>query len=169
MPILSRRGALGLAAASLPPRVAQAAWPDRPIRILHGFAPGGTADTLSRLMAAPLSEALGQPVVVEARPGAGGNIATAALARAASDGDTLDLLTGGHAVNAAFGQALPYDPVADFDFIALILRYAFVVVVRQDSTARDLAGLLAMARARPGEVSFGSAGTGSSTTWWGRC
>jgi tripartite-type tricarboxylate transporter receptor subunit TctC len=160
--MIARRAALGLLAAPAFIRPARAAWPDRPIRLLHGFGPGGTADILARLLAAPMGEALGQPLVVEARPGAGGNIASAQLARAPADGNTLGLLTGGHAVSAAFAQGLTFDPVNDFDFVALVVRYAFVVVVRADSPARDLKALLDLARAQPGRVTFGSAGVGST-------
>ncbi|MGE5200180.1 MAG: Bug family tripartite tricarboxylate transporter substrate binding protein [Rhodospirillaceae bacterium] len=160
--MIARRAALGLLAAPFAVSQAQAAWPDRPIRLLHGFGPGGTADILARLLAQPMSEALGQPVVVESRPGAGGNIASAQLARAPADGNTLGLLTGGHAVSAAFAQGLIFDPLNDFDFVALVARYAFVVMVRADSPVRDLKGLLDMARAEPGKVTFGSAGTGST-------
>jgi tripartite-type tricarboxylate transporter receptor subunit TctC len=158
---ITRRAALGLLAAPLLIRPA-AAFPDRPLRMLHGFAPGGTADILARLLAAPIGEALGQPVVVESRPGAGGNIASAQLARAPADGHTIGLLTGGHAVSAAFAQGLTFDPVNDFDFVAMVVRYAFVVVVRADSPARDLKGLLDLARAQPGRITFGSAGVGST-------
>lgn len=160
--MINRRMALGLLAAPLVIRPAFAAWPDRPIRLLQGFAPGGTADILARLIGGPIGEALGQPVVVESRPGAGGNIASAALARSAPDGHTIGLLTGGHAVSGAFAQGLTFDPVNDFDFVSLVVRYAFVIVVRADSPARDLAGLVAMARAQPGRVTFGSAGVGST-------
>jgi tripartite-type tricarboxylate transporter receptor subunit TctC len=159
--MITRRATLGLLAAPLLIRPA-AAWPDRPLRMLHGFAPGGTADILARVLAAPLGDALGQPVVVESRPGAGGNIASAALARSPADGHTIGLLTGGHAVSAAFAQGLTFDPVNDFDFVSMVVRYAFVVVVRADSPARDLKGLLDMARAQPGRVTFGSAGVGST-------
>jgi tripartite-type tricarboxylate transporter receptor subunit TctC len=159
--MITRRAGLGLLAAPLLIRPA-AAWPERPLRMLHGFAPGGTADILARLLAAPIGEALGQPVVVEPRPGAGGNIASAQLARAPADGHTIGLLTGGHAVSGAFAQGLTFDPVNDFDFVAMVVRYAFVVVVRNDSPARDLKGLLDLARAQPGRITFGSAGVGST-------
>jgi tripartite-type tricarboxylate transporter receptor subunit TctC len=159
--MITRRLALGLLAAPLLIRPALA-WPDRPMRLLHGFGPGGTADILARLIAQPIGEALGQPVVVESRPGAGGNIASAALARSPADGHTIGLLTGGHAVSAAFAQGLTFDPVNDFDFVSMIVRYAFVIVVRADSPARDLAGLVALAKAQPGRVTFGSAGVGST-------
>ncbi|MGG5817467.1 tripartite tricarboxylate transporter substrate binding protein [Falsiroseomonas sp. HW251] len=160
--MITRRAALAMLATPLIASPALAAWPERPIRLLHGFAPGGTADILARLLATPMGEQLGQPVIVESRPGAGGNIASAQLARSAPDGYTLGLLTGGHAVSAAFAQGLTFDPVADFDFVALVVRYAFVVVVRADNPARDLKSLLDLARANPGRVTFGSAGVGST-------
>lgn len=160
--MIRRRAALGLLAAPLLAGPARATWPERPIRMLHGFGPGGTADILARLLAAPMGEALGQPVVVEPRPGAGGNVASGQLARAPADGQTIGLITGGHAVSAAFAQGLTFDPLNDFDFVALVARYAFVVVVRSDSAARDLKGLLDMARAQPARVTFGSAGVGST-------
>ncbi|WP_137180733.1 tripartite tricarboxylate transporter substrate binding protein [Roseomonas sp. AR75] len=160
--MITRRATLGLLAAPLLATPALGAWPERPIRLLHGFGPGGTADILARLLAQPMGDALGQPVVVEPRPGAGGNIASAQLARAPADGYTLGLLTGGHAVSAAFAQGLTFDPLNDFDFVALVVRYAFVVVVRADNPARDLKALLDQARAQPGRVTFGSAGVGST-------
>ena len=160
--MIRRRAALGLLAAPLLAGPARATWPERPIRMLHGFGPGGTADILARLLAGPMGEALGQPVVVEPRPGAGGNVASGQLARAPADGQTIGLITGGHAVSAAFAQGLTFDPLNDFDFVALVARYAFVVVVRNDSAARDLKGLLDMARAQPARLTFGSAGVGST-------
>lgn len=153
--------AAGLAGLAAPAR-AQPAWPERPISLIHGFPPGGGADTVSRLVAAPLGERLGRPVLVESRPGAGGNIGSLAVARAAPDGHTLGLQTGSHAVNAAFGRIRDYDPVEGLDWIAILLRYAFVLVVREDNPARDLAALLELARRNPGSVTYGSGGVGSS-------
>ena len=105
--MIARRMTLGLLAAPLILRPASANWPDKPIRMLHGFGPGGTADILARLLATPIGDALGQPVIVESRPGAGGNIASAQLARAPADGNTLALLTGGHAVSRGGPRAAP--------------------------------------------------------------
>lgn len=142
---------------------AQGAWaPDRAITLLHGFAAGGAADTISRILAPPLAEALGRPVVVEPRPGAGGNIASAALARAAPDGHTIGLMTGSHGVAAAFGRTTGFDPVDSFAWISIVLRYAFVFVVRADSPWRDLPALIAAARVAPGAVQYGGLGPGSS-------
>ncbi|WP_431268028.1 tripartite tricarboxylate transporter substrate-binding protein [Dankookia sp. P2] len=116
---------------------------------------------LARILAAPLGSHLGQPVVVEARPGAGGMVAAAALTRAAADGYTMGLMTGGHAVSAAFGRNLTFDPVDGFTWIAQVVEYGFVVTVRADHPAADLRALLARAAA-PNGLSYGSAGTGST-------
>lgn len=157
MRLLPRRAALLL--PLLPrPALAQA----KPVTLVHGFGPGGPADAMARLIAPGIGEALGANVVVEPRPGAGGNIAAAHVSRAAPDGQTLILLTGGHAVSAAFARGLTYEPVEGFSFVSLIVRYAFVVAVRADHPAQDLRGLLAMARTVPGSVAFGSAGNGST-------
>lgn len=153
---IPRRAALLLPLAT--PALAQA----RPITLVHGFGPGGPADAMARLIAPGLGEALGSSVLVEPRPGAGGNIAAAAVSRAAPDGTTLILLTGGHAVSAAFARNLNYEPVDGFSFVSLIVRYAFVVAVRADHPAQDLKALLAMAGAAPGAIAFGSAGNGST-------
>jgi len=157
---MPRRSLLALA-SSLLPFPAGAAYPERPVVLLHGFAPGGSADVLARTMAGPLGSALGQPVVVEARPGAGGMIAAGGLARAPADGHTIGLMTGGHAVGAAFGRNLGFDPVGAFAWISLVVEYAFVIAVRADHPARDLRALLALAAA-PAGLAFGSAGAGST-------
>lgn len=157
---LTRRGLLGAAPALLV-APAYAAYPERPIILLHGFAPGGSADVLARTLAGPLGSAVGQPVVVEARPGAGGMLAAATLSRAAADGHTIGLMTGGHAVNAAFGRNLSFDPIAGFAWISLVVEYAFVVAVRADHPARDLQAMLTLAAAPEG-LAFGSAGAGST-------
>ncbi len=160
-PRIARRAALLLPAAAMlaTPVLAQ----PRPITLVHGFGPGGPADLMARLIAPGVGESLNTGVVVEPRPGAGGNIAAAAVSRAAPDGATLILLTGGHAVSGAFARNLGYEPVEGFAFVSLIVRYAFVVAVRADHPARDLRALLETARAGgPGTVAFGSAGAGST-------
>ncbi len=157
---LSRRlllGGIGALAAG----PALAAWPERPITLLHGFAPGGSADALARVLAVSLGNLLGQTMLVEPRPGAGGMVASAALSRAAPDGYTLGLITGGHAVAAAFGRNLTFDPVEGFTWISRVVEFGFVIAVRADHPARDLRALLQMAN-RPGGITFGSAGVGST-------
>ncbi len=156
-----RRALVGAAAIAGLARPALA-WPDRSITLIHGFGPGGAADTICRLIAPPLAEVLGRPMVVDPRPGAGGNIGTLALARAQPDGHTIGLLTGSHGVAAAFGRASGFDPLDGFEWVSLFLRYGFVLAVRADNPLRDVAGLIAAARALPEGFQYGSLGPGSS-------
>jgi len=158
----TRRTALALALCVLVAPAFADSSPSHPIRLVHGFAPGGAADTLSRIVADGLSKNLGQPVVVEAKPGAGGNLAADAVAKAAPDGYTLGLVTGGHAISAALYKTLNYQPVDSFEMISTIVYYALVIAVRNDSPARSLGDLIAMAKAKPGRLSFGSVGFGST-------
>lgn len=137
-------------------------YPSRPIRLLHGFAAGGAADTLSRIIADGLSKKLGQPIIVEAKPGAGGNIAADAVAKAAPDGYTIGLVTGAHAISAATYKSLSYQPAESFDMISTLVYYALVIAVRSDHPAKSLGGLIAMAKEKPGTLSFGSVGFGST-------
>lgn len=162
---MKRRGMLAAALAAGGSRVRHAQAQDpagRPVTLMHGFGPGGPADGIARLVAGPLGAALRQPVVVDPRPGAGGNIAAAALSRATPDGSVIGLVTGGHAVTAAFGRNQNYEPVDGFEPVVQLVRYSFVVAVRADSPLRDLKALLRAASAAPGELQFGSAGTGTT-------
>jgi tripartite-type tricarboxylate transporter receptor subunit TctC len=152
---------LALACLGVKPAAAQT-YPDHVIRIVHGFAPGGAADTLSRIMAEGLSKQLGQTVIVEAKPGAGGNIASEVVAKATPDGYTLGLVTGGHAISAALYNELRYQPVDSFEMISTVVYYALVVAVRNDYPAKTMADLIAIAKAKPGSLSFGSVGFGST-------
>jgi tripartite-type tricarboxylate transporter receptor subunit TctC len=162
-PRFNRRQILAATLSSLAvPAWAQQPYPARPIRLLHGFAPGGAADTLSRIIAEGLQKKLGQPVVVEAKPGAGGNLAANAVAKAQPDGYTLGLATGGHAISAAIYKSLNFEPVDDFEMISTLVYYALVIAVRADNPAKTLADLLAEAKAKPGSLSFGSVGFGST-------
>ena len=137
-------------------------YPNRVIRIIHGFAPGGAADTLSRIMAESLSKHLGQNVIVEAKPGAGGNIGSEAVAKAEPDGYTLGLVTGGHAISGALYNELRFQPVDSFQMISTIVYYALVVAVRSDFPAKTLGEFVAIAKTKPGTLSFGSVGFGST-------
>jgi tripartite-type tricarboxylate transporter receptor subunit TctC len=148
---------------ALAPSLADAqTYPNRPIRLLHGFSPGGAADTLARVVSDGLSKRLGQPVIVEAKPGAGGNIAAAAIANAASDGYTLGLVTGAHAISGTLYKKLAYEPTDSFEMVSTLVYYALVIAVRADSPAKTLPDLIAMAKAKPNELSFGSVGFGST-------
>lgn len=140
---------------------AAADYPSRPIRLLHGFAPGGNADVIARVLGEALTRGLGQPVVVEAHAGAGGNLATDMVAKAAPDGHTLVLLTTGHVISAALYRQLPFDANADLQYISTVSDFPFFFVVRADNPSPDIAAVVAAARARPEAVTFGSAGVGT--------
>ena len=155
--------AAGLILACAAPLTASAQdFPDKPIKIYQGFAAGGNADTIARVVSAEMSKGLGQPFVVEAQTGAGGTIAATTVARARPDGYTLLLATGGHAVAGALYNKLNYQTVADFQMISTVTFFPFLLVVRADSPYRSLAELLAAARADARSVSYGSAGVGST-------
>src|SRR4051794_11420189 len=116
---------------------AKAEYPERTIRLIHGFAAGGPADSVSRIVAEALSGQLKEPVVVEPKPGAGGNIGADAVAKAAPDGYTIGLVTGGHAVSGAWYEKLPFDPVESFQMVSTIVDYAFVIAARPDFEATN--------------------------------
>lgn len=162
----TRRGLLPLLAVpAAAPRTARAqAWtPDRPIRFIVGFAPGGSTDTTARVIGQAISGPLGQSVVIENRTGAGGNIATEHVARSAPDGYTLVVASmGTQATNAALYRTLPFDPVRDFTAVTLIALSATVLVVHPSVPARTTQELIAMARAQPGRLNYGTGGSGSS-------
>ena len=138
------------------------AYPERPIKIYQGFAPGGNADAIARAVGLEMGKTLGQPIVVEAQSGAGGTIAAATVARARPDGYTLLLATGGHAVAGALYNTLPYKSVADFEMISTLTYFPFLIVVNANSKVQGLAEVLAAARAAPGTVAYGTAGVGST-------
>ena len=155
--------AAGLALACAAPLHGLAqVFPDKPIKIYQGFAAGGNADTIARVVSTEMSKGLGQPFVVEAQTGAGGTIASGTVARAKPDGYTLLLATGGHAVAGALYNKLSYQTVTDFQMVSTITYFPFLLVVRADSPYRSLAEMLAAARADARGVSYGSAGIGST-------
>lgn len=138
-------------------------YPTRPIRFVLPFgAPGGAPDTIARNLAPKLSEALGQQVVVEPRVGAGGTIGTEVVANAAPDGYAILLTSPSHAINATLYRKLPYDPVADFAPITLLAELPNILVIHPSLPARSVKQLIALAKARPGSLNYGSAGSGSS-------
>ena len=143
------------------PALAQSAYPNKPIRIIVTFPPGGGADTTARTVAQRLSQNIGQAVVVENRAGAGGNIGTEAAARAAPDGYTVLQTTNGHAIQPHL-RKLPWDPVKDFAPISLVNSYPLVIAVHPSVPAATLRELIAYAKTNPGKLSFGSSGTGSA-------
>lgn len=149
-------------AAGAAPALAQQAYPSRTIRIISPFSPGGGNDTICRTVAAKLTERFKQQVIVENRTGANGIIGTEAVARAAPDGYTIGLIPSGHAVNAALRSRLPFDPVKDFTTIALVGSSPLVLAVHPSLPVKSVRELIAFAKSRPGELSYVSAGIGSS-------
>ena len=137
-------------------------YPDRPVRLVVGFPPGGSSDTVARVVAQHLSPLLGQPVVVENKPGAGGVIGSDTVAKAAPDGHTLLLATAGHSTAAAMFRKLPFDPVQDFAWISTITTYPFAIATASDSSIKSLQDLIAKAKASPGKLTYSSAGVGTS-------
>ena len=139
-------------------------WPNRPIKWIVPFPPGGPTDILSRTVAQQLQVALGQPVVVENRGGAGGGVGMQALAKSAPDGYTIGLsTTGTHTINPAlYGDRVGYDPIKDFTPLTLAVSYVNMLVVNANHPAKNVKELVDYAKANPGKVSFGSAGNGSS-------
>jgi tripartite-type tricarboxylate transporter receptor subunit TctC len=162
---VSRLIALALGLGLLLAGAAQAqtaAWPVKPVRLLHGFGAGGNADIVTRLVAEPLAAELGQPVIVDARTGAGGNIASEYVARQPADGYTLVMLTGGHAVSAAIYRSLPFDPVSDFSMISTVTFYPLMIGVASSSPFATLGAVIEAARRAPGKLTFSSVGVGST-------
>ncbi|HEY5897648.1 MAG TPA: tripartite tricarboxylate transporter substrate-binding protein, partial [Burkholderiales bacterium] len=138
-------------------------WPSRAIHLVVPYPPGGPVDLSARVIAGKLQGALGQPVVVENKPGAGGNIGADAVAKSAPDGYTLVMgAVATHAINPALYPKLPYDPVQDFRHVALLVQVPNVLVVNNDVPARDVEGLVALAKAQPGKLDFASGSTGST-------
>nr|WP_315595241.1 tripartite tricarboxylate transporter substrate binding protein [uncultured Cupriavidus sp.] len=141
---------------------AQAAWPDRPIRLIVPTAPGGTTDIAARLVGKRMSEILGQPIVVDNRAGGAGIIGSQALLQAPADGYTIMMGNiGPNAINYALYRQLPYKP-QDFAPITLVVSVPNVLVVNAKVPAHNVAELVAMAKSQPGQLSFGSSGTGQS-------
>jgi tripartite-type tricarboxylate transporter receptor subunit TctC len=137
-------------------------YPSRPIKLMVGASPGGTTDTMARAIAPPLASSLGRPVLVENRPGAGGNLAADAVAKSAPDGYTLLVSFSSHTINATLYPKLPFDPVTDFTPISMIATVPSLLVGNPALPAQDLAALIALAKAKPNTLSIAIGGIGSS-------
>jgi tripartite-type tricarboxylate transporter receptor subunit TctC len=139
-------------------------YPNKPIRLMVGFAPGGNTDVVARIVAQKLGERLGQQVVVENKAGAGGTIANAEVARAAPDGYTLTMgTTTTHAIAVAAYQNLQYDPSADFEPLAQVAVAPYLLVVHSKQPVRDLKEFVAWVKSQPGKLNYGSAGQATTT------
>ena len=139
-------------------------YPTRPVKLVVGFEAGGNTDTVARVVGQQLAERLGQQVVIENKPGASGTIATAEAARAAPDGYTLTMgTTTTHAIAPAAYSKLPYDPVADFEPIAMVALAPYLLVVHPSFPAKDLKEFVSVVKAQPGKFNYGSAGQATTT------
>jgi len=142
---------------------AQAVYPAKPIKIIVGSTAGGGPDIMARAIGQKLSESLGQPVVIDNRPGAGGIIGSEIAAKSPADGYTLMMANAGsHAVNVSLYTKLGYDPIRDFVPVSLVSTAPNVLIVHTSLPAKNVKALIALAQARPGEMSFGSGGNGST-------
>jgi tripartite-type tricarboxylate transporter receptor subunit TctC len=138
-------------------------YPSRPVRFVIPFAPGGSTDIIGRLIADKLAAALGQPVIVDNRPGAGGTVGSDAVAKAAPDGHAILMVPGAHTINASLYAKLPYDTLRDFEPVIQIASVATMLVVHPGVEATSVADLVRLAKTRKGELNYGSAGSGTVT------
>lgn len=164
--IMDRRcftaGLVASAAAVLAaPHVRAQAWPNKTVRIIHGFPPGGPVDALARLVAAQFSERFGQQAIVEGKPGAGGTLGAQFVARSEPDGHTLFLMASGHSAAPGLYKSLPFDPVGDFAMCAMVARSPFAIIAGPSATFGTVQEMVAKAKAEPGKIDYGSGGIGS--------
>ena len=164
---LARREVLRMAGAAsvlapLSRRATAQAYPSRPVRLILGYPPGGSADITARLIGQWLSERLGQPVVIESRPGGGTNIATEAVVRAPPDGYTLLLVAPANAINASLYEKLSYNFIRDIAPVAGLIRFPNVIVLNPSVPATTIPELVAYAKASPGKLNMASSGNGST-------
>jgi tripartite-type tricarboxylate transporter receptor subunit TctC len=138
------------------------AYPNKPVRLVVPFAPGGGTDIVARVIAQKVSEAVGQPVVVDNRPGAGGTVGVETVVRAAPDGYTLAMVSGSYGTNAAIYK-LPYDPVRDIQSVVMIGESGFIVVVHPQVPVKSLKELVSYAKSKPGVLNYASTGPGGIT------
>jgi tripartite-type tricarboxylate transporter receptor subunit TctC len=162
--LLTRRRLLAVSAAWLGAmRHARADdWPQRSVRVIVPFGPGGGADIIGRIVAQSLAEKLGQPVVIENRPGAAGTLGNEAIARAEKDGYTLGIMTAGQIIAAVMAKSLRYDTLTAFDPVAQVATAGLIIVTRPDFPANDVKQLVVAAKANPGKLSFASPGFGAT-------
>ncbi len=146
-----------------PARAQEADYPSRPVKIIVAFPVGGLLDTVSRVVGDKLSIVLGQQIVVESRPGAGGTLATASVARADPDGYTLMMINDNHAVNPSVFKNIPYDSVKDFAPIGFVGSAPMALAVNAQVPVRTVKDLVELARQTPGKISYGSVGIGSAS------
>lgn len=154
-------GALLLAATGALAQSAVDKWPTRPVRMVHGFTSGGSVDITARLLAQHMTEALGQQVIVDGRPGAGGTTGAAIVAKSTPDGYTLFLMASGHATSPALYRSLPYHPVNDFTMISMVASNPMVVLATPAFPPRTIQDLVKAAKSEPEKINFGTGGVGT--------
>jgi tripartite-type tricarboxylate transporter receptor subunit TctC len=168
--MLTRRGLFAVSAAALLGGTVAARaqdWPQRPIRITVPFGPGGGADIIGRIIGQSMQERLGQPVVIENRPGAAGTLGNEAVARADKDGYTLGIMTAGQIIAAVMNKSLRYDTLTAFDPIAQVATAGLMIVTRPDFPANNVKELVEAAKANPGKLMFASPGFGATQHFTG--
>ena len=159
-PSRSRRRPISAAA---PTTAIDPAYPAKPIRVIVGFPPGGGNDEIARIVGPKLAEKSGRSVVIDNRPGAGGNLAAELTAKAPADGYTILVISSSHPIQGLLKKNLPYDPVRDFAGVAELVVYRSLLVTFPGVPANSVADLLALAKAKPGQVNFVSSGNGSAS------
>jgi tripartite-type tricarboxylate transporter receptor subunit TctC len=160
LPIAVIAAALAVAGLWVPARADD--WPQRTIRVIVGFGPGGGADIVARIVGQALQERLGQPVVIENKPGSAGTLGNELVARADKDGYTLGIMTAGQIIAATINKGLRYDMLTAFEPVSLVATASLLIVARPDFPAADVQGLIAAAKANPDKIVFASAGFGAT-------
>jgi tripartite-type tricarboxylate transporter receptor subunit TctC len=160
--ILHGASAVALANLAATQRASAQAYPAKPIRIVHGYNSGTNPDVIARIIAPALTERLGQPIVVEPKPGSAGRIATGYVATQEGDGYTLMMLTAGDGVTAAFDTRLPYNLLRDYAFVATVVHTSLMIVVRAESPIKSMRDLIDAGKSKPGGLTFGTPGVGTT-------
>src|ERR1043166_6931886 len=150
-----------LIAAAVPSHAQAQDYPNHLIKIIQGFPPGGNVDLIARILGAEMEKSLGQSIVIEAKPGLAGALAAETVARSDPDGYTLLVLPSAHPAYGALAKNVRFKVVEDFSWISVAIFYPFIIAVKQDSRFRTLKQLVDEAKAKPGELKYGSAGVGS--------
>ena len=156
-----RRALVCMALAAMSGAAQAQTYPNKPIRLVVGFPPGGGNDLMARVVGPKLSERLSQPIVIDNKPGAGGNVAAEFVSRATADGYTILVMSSSHPIQKLLKPSLPYDPIADFTPIARLAQYSYILVVHPGVKARSVKELVALAKAEPRKLNFVSSGNGS--------
>jgi tripartite-type tricarboxylate transporter receptor subunit TctC len=157
-----RRALAILLAAAVPLAASAQAWPDRPVKIIVPFGPGGFTDVAARILQKELGTSLGQSIIIENKPGAGSTIGTAEVANARPDGYTLAMISTTHVISPHLYKQIPYDPIKGFTPVMKLAEGPYVLVVHPSLPARSVAELVALAKAQPGTIDYASSGNGSA-------